>query len=75
MDTKEMDTASMPKKQKVEPGYKLVQVKRGHAKKKNLIKEQQQEEPKIAKLQIQEYVFDRQTPSKHASKEEWLRSY
>ena len=26
-------------------------------------------------MQIQEYVFDRQTLSKHASKEEWLRSY
>ena len=26
-------------------------------------------------MQIQEYVFDRQTPNEHASKEEWLRSY
>ena len=57
----------------------MVQVKRvqekGHVKKKNLAKEQQQEEPKIAELQIQEYVFDGNTPSKHASKEDWLGSY
>ena len=40
METEEMDTASMPKKQKVEPGQQLVQVKRGQEKKKNLTKEQ-----------------------------------
>ena len=43
MDTEEMDIASMPKKQKVEQGKQLVQVKKGHAKghakKKNLMKE------------------------------------
>ena len=74
-----MDTASMPKKQKIQWGQQLVQVKRGqakgHVKKKNLVKEQQQEEPKTAELQIQEYVFDGQTPSKHASKEDWIGSY
>ena len=48
---------------------------RGQVKKKNLVKEQQQEEPKTAELQLQEYVFDEQTSSKHASKEEWLRYY
>ena len=51
-----------------------MQVKRGHAKrqvkKKNLEKEQQQEEPKRAEFQIQEYVFDGKTPNKHASKED-----
>ena len=56
-----------------------MQVKRsqtkGCVKKKNLSKEQQQQDPKTAKLQIQDYVFDKQTPSKHASKEDWLRSY
>ena len=52
-----------------------MKTKKGQEKKKNLVKVQQQEELKEAKLQIQEYVFDRQTPSKHASKEEWLRSY
>ena len=41
MDTEEMDTASMPKKQKVEPGQQLVQVKKVQAKKNKLIKEQQ----------------------------------
>ena len=75
MDIEEMDTASMPKKQEVEPGQQLVQVKTGQAQKKNLIKEQQQEEPKATELQIQEYVFDGQTPSKIPSKEEWQRSY
>ena len=79
MDIEEVDTASMPKKQKVERGQQLVQVKRGqekwHVKKKNLVREQQQEEPKIVELQIQEYVFDRKSPSKNASKEDWLGSY
>ena len=50
MDTEEMDTASMPKKQKVDLGQQLVQFKRGQEKKKNLIKEQRQEEPEVAKL-------------------------
>ena len=44
-------------------------------KKKKLAKEQQQEDPKTAELQIQEYVFDGQTLKKHASKEDWLGSY
>ena len=75
MDTEEVDTASTPKKQKVELGQQLVQTKKGHEKKNNLLKVQQQEEPKVTKLQIQEYVFDGQTLSKHASKHEWVRSY
>ena len=44
-------------------------------KKKNMEKKQKQEEPEAAKLQIQEYVFDGQTPNRHASKEDWLDSY
>ena len=79
MDTEEVDTASMPKRQKIEWGQQLVQVKRGQekgqVKKKNLVKEQQQEEPKRTELQIQEYVFDEKTPRKHASKKDWLGSY
>ena len=79
MDTEEVDMASMPKNHKIEWGQKLVQVKKGQAKgrvkKKNLVKEKQQEEPKTTKLQIQEYVFDGKTPRKHASKEDQLGSY
>ena len=75
MDTEEVDTASTPKKQKIEPGQKLVLAKKGQVKKKNLVKVQQQVELEVAKLQIQEYVFDGQTPNEHASKEERLRSY
>ena len=56
-----------------------MEVKKGQAKrrekKKDLVEEQQQEEPKTAGLQIQDYVFDGKTPSKHASKEDWLGSY
>ena len=47
----------------------------GQMKKKNMEKKQKQEEPEVAKLQIQEYVFDEQTPNSHASKEYWLGSY
>ena len=72
MDTEEVDTASMPKRQKIEQGQQLVQVKKGNLKgqmkKKNMEKNQKQEEPKVAKLQIQEYVFDEQTPNGNASK-------
>ena len=54
MDTDEVDTDSMPKKQKVEQGQQLVQVKRsgmrGKMKKKNVKDKQEQEEPKIAKI-------------------------
>ena len=32
-------------------------------------------EPKAAKLQIQEYIFEGKSPSEFSSKEEWLRSY
>ena len=35
---------------------------KGHEKKKDLVEEQQQEEPKTAELQVQEYVFNGQTP-------------
>ena len=43
--------------------------------KKNMEKIQKQEELEASKLQIQEYVFDKQTPNRHASKEDWLDSY
>ena len=79
MDTEEVDMASMPKRQKIEQGKQLVQVEKGNTKgqmkKKNLSKEQQQEESKTFELQIQEYVFDGKTPRKHASKQDWLGSY
>ena len=78
METDEVHTASMPKKQKFEQEQQLVHVKRssmrGQIKKKNVKDKQKQEEPKIAKLEIQEYVFDGQTPNRHASKEDWLES-
>ena len=48
---------------------------KGQDKKKNLMKGPQQEETKVVELQIQVYVFDGKIPSKHASREEWLRSY
>ena len=38
-------------------------------KKKNVTDKQKQEEPEAAKLEIQEYVFNGQTPNRHASKE------
>ena len=38
MDTDEVETASTPKKQKIEPRQQLVQ--KGHAKKKNVVKVQ-----------------------------------
>ena len=41
MDTEEVDTASMPKRQKIEPRQQLVQAKKGQAKKKNVVKIQQ----------------------------------
>ena len=79
MDTKEMDMNSIPKKQKREQGQQLVLVKgsqeKGHVKKKDLVEEQQQKDPKTTRLQIQEYVFDGKIPRKHASKEDWLGSY
>ena len=72
METKEVDKSSMPKKQKIEQGQQLVQVKqsntKGQMKKKNMEKKQKQEEPEVARIQIQEYVFDGQTPNRHASK-------
>ena len=56
MDTEEVDTTSILKRKKIERGQQLVHVKKGHAKgqmkKKNLEKEQQQEDPKTAELQI-----------------------
>ena len=72
METNEVDTSSMPKKQKVEKGQQLVQVKisgmRGQMKKKNVKDKQKQEVPETTKLEIQEYVFNGQTPNRHASK-------
>ena len=72
-DTDEVDTARMPKRQKVEPRQKLVQAKKGQANNKNVVKIQQQVEPEVAKLQIQEYLFEGK--NEQASKEEWLKSY
>ena len=51
----------------------MVQAKKGQAKKKKVVKIQQQVEPEMAKLEIQEYVFEGK--SGQASKEEWLKSY
>ena len=54
MDTEEMDTASMPKKQKIGQGHQLMLVKRGQVegcvKKKNSVEEQQQENPETTVL-------------------------
>ena len=79
METDEVHTASMPKKQKIEQEQQLVQVKRsntkGKMKKKNVKEKEKQEEPEITKLEIQEYVFDGQTPNRHGFKEYWLDSY
>ena len=44
-------------------------------KKSNEKGKQKQEDPIIAGLELQEYVFDGQTPSKYASKEDWLNTY
>ena len=44
-------------------------------KKKNMEKKLKQEDPDAAKLWIQEYVFDGQTPNRHAAKEDRLDSY
>ena len=48
---------------------------KGEMKKKEVKDKQNQEDPETAKLEIQEYVFDGQTPNRHASKEYWLDSY
>ena len=50
MDTEEVDTASMPKRQKIDPRQQIVQAKKGQVKKKNVVKIQQQVEPEVAKL-------------------------
>ena len=73
MDNEEVDTTSMPKRLKIDPGQQLVQAKKGQAKKKKVVKIQQQVDPEMAKLQIQEYVFEGKRGQ--ASKEEWLKSY
>ena len=79
METNEVNTGSMPKKKKIEQKQQLVQVKwsntKGKMKKKNVEDQQKQEEPETTKLQIQEYLFDGQTPNRHASKGYWLESY
>ena len=79
METDEVDTTIMAKKKKIEQEQQLVQVKRsnteGKMNKKNVEDQQKQEEPEKTKLQIQEYVFDGQTPNRHSSKEYWLDSY
>ena len=79
MGTKEVDTNGMPKKLKTKQEQQLVHVKRRNTKrqmkKKNVEDQQKQEDPETTKLQIQEYVFDGQTPNMHASKESWLDSY
>ena len=48
---------------------------RGKMKKSNVKGKNKQEDPKKIGLELQEYVFDGQTPSKYASKEYWLNSY
>ena len=48
---------------------------RGQVKKSNVKGKQKQEEPKPIGLELQDYVFDGQTPSKHTSKEDWLNTY
>ena len=48
---------------------------RGKMKKRNEKGKYKQEEPKIARLELQECVFDGKTPSKYASKEYWLDTY
>ena len=72
METDEVDPTIMAKKKKIEQEQQLVQVKRsnteGKMNKKNVEDQQKQEEPEKTKLQIQEYVFDKQTPNMHASK-------
>ena len=79
MDTDEIDTASMPKKKNVEQEQQIVQLKKismkGKVKKKNVKGKQRQEESKAARLELQEYVFNGQTPRKYTSKEDWLNTY
>ena len=79
MDTEEVDTTSTPKRQKVEQEKQMVQVKnssmKGQVKKSNVKGKQKQEESKKDGLEFQEYVFNGQTLSKYASKEEWLNTY
>ena len=57
----------------------MVQVKnismKGQVKKRNVKGKQKQEESKETTLDLQEYVFDGQTPNKYASKEDWLNTY
>ena len=56
MDTKEVDTGSMPERQKIKQGKQLVQVKKGNTKgqmkKKSMEKKQELEELEETKLQI-----------------------
>ena len=84
MEIKEVDTASIPKRQKVEQEKQVVQVKnssmRGQVKKtseKGKLKQgkQKQEQSKAAGLELQEYVFDGVATGKFASKEDWLETY
>ena len=70
MDTEETDTASTPKKHKIEQEVQMVQVKKSNVKGK-----QKQEKSKVIGLELQEYVFDGATPNKYTSKEEWLNTY
>ena len=48
---------------------------KGQVKKRNVKGKQKQEESKETTLDLQEYVFDGQTPNKYASKEDWLNTY
>ena len=48
---------------------------RGQMEKTNEKGKQKQEEPITAGLELQEYVFDGQTPNMYASKEDWLNTY
>ena len=60
MDTEEVDTASTPKKYKIEQEGQMVQVKKSSVKGK-----QKQGKSKVTCLELQEYVFDGVTPNKY----------
>ena len=68
MDIEEVDTASTPKRRKVEQGRKMIQVKKNSGKSKLEQKKQKQEQPKADGLELQEYVFDGVATNNFASK-------
>ena len=48
---------------------------KGQMKNKDMKDKHKKEDLETTKLEIHEYVFDGQTPNKHASKEEWIEYY